>query len=162
MTISHKDICDDLRLLISVEKFAHESNMIEGIFNRVEDGVQAQAILEFLSKKSITINDIVVFNAYGTLRSKEGEGVTVSGHKAPDGPLVRAGLENIVININKNLNPYQTHVDYEMLHPMTDGNGRSGRVIWLWMMINGHGYDFSISFLHQFYYQALSACRGES
>ena len=39
-----------------------------------------------------------------------------------------------------------------------DGNGRSGRILWAWQMIE-HNINpgLSLGFLHTFYYQALSA-----
>jgi hypothetical protein len=37
--------------------------------------------------------------------------------------------------------------------PTTDGNGRSGRALWLWCM-RGRA---PLGFLHQFYYQTLGA-----
>ena len=40
-------------------------------------------------------------------------------------------------------------------HPFTDGNGRSGRALWLWQM-NNHA---PFGFLHTFYYQTLENSR---
>lgn len=48
--------------------------------------------------------------------------------------------------------PWEVHIAYEMLHPFTDGNGRSGRMLWAWQMRN-----FPLDFLHTFYYQTLNA-----
>ena len=48
----------------------------------------------------------------------------------------------------------ETHVRYELLHPFLDGNGRSGRALWLWLMGQA-----PLGFLHTFYYQTLSAAR---
>ena len=52
--------------------------------------------------------------------------------------------------------PFCIHKAFEELHPFTDGNGRTGRAIWLWQMVNQHDYDLSLGFLHKFYYQSLS------
>jgi Fic family protein len=37
-----------------------------------------------------------------------------------------------------------------------DGNGRSGRAIWLWQMLRQEG-GAPLGFLHHFYYQTLEA-----
>lgn len=48
---------------------------------------------------------------------------------------------------------YRCHVVYETLHPFTDGNGRSGRAVWLRQM--GWIVRAPLGFLHHFYYQTL-------
>lgn len=50
--------------------------------------------------------------------------------------------------------PYKIHLLYEDLHPFTDGNGRSGRAIWLWQMERQGGTR--LSFLHWWYYATLA------
>jgi hypothetical protein len=49
--------------------------------------------------------------------------------------------------------PLEAHVRYETLHPFTDGNGRTGRALWYWMMVGSSRAD--LGFLHAFYYQTL-------
>ena len=48
-----------------------------------------------------------------------------------------------------------THVEYETLHPFTDCNGRSGRMIWLWQMLKQDRLVAGLSFLHSWYYSSL-------
>ena len=45
------------------------------------------------------------------------------------------------------------HKHFESLHPFLDGNGRTGRALWLWMM--GGIAQVPLGFLHTFYYQTL-------
>lgn len=60
------------------------------------------------------------------------------------------------------IDPYVVHHAYESLHAYTDGNGRSGRALWLWGMrrlYRGQTLKFDrvlrIGFLHCWYYQSL-------
>ncbi len=63
------------------------------------------------------------------------------------------------INLRGALSPFEAHVAYEKSHPFMDGNGRSGRAIWAWMM-QREGLDpYSLQFLHRWYYQSLNAAR---
>ncbi len=81
----------------------------------------------------------------------------VGNHIAPPGGAgIVAGLNKILDAIEQNsLDAYEAHVAYEDLHPFTDGNGRSGRALWLWMK----GGQAPLGFLHEFYYQALEHSR---
>ncbi len=46
-------------------------------------------------------------------------------------------------------------VRYELLHPFSVGNGRSGRTLWAWCMLRRGDDPFTLPFLHRFYYQTL-------
>lgn len=54
----------------------------------------------------------------------------------------------------KQMSAWQAHVRFEHIHPFDDGNGRVGRLLWLIKALE-EGYDYSIPFLHAFYYQTL-------
>jgi len=60
---------------------------------------------------------------------------------------------------NLNATPWDIHYRYERLHPFRDGNGRSGRVLWAWHMLQLGRDPFALPFLHRAYYEALGASR---
>ncbi len=150
-----------------LEEFVHESNRIEGIVREVGDLQFAREVVatqEFVNCDYPTVVGLCDFVATVTsralhpavLRDKPGMNVQVGDHFPPHGgPEVEVALETILRNLYR-LTPFQAHVEYECLHPFTDGNGRSGRVLWLWML----GGKAPLGFLHQWYYQTLEAAQG--
>lgn len=56
----------------------------------------------------------------------------------------------------QSVGPWRLHVDYEMVHPFEDLNGRTGRLLWAWKMLQMRRDPFRMSFLQHFYYQTLS------
>lgn len=137
--------------------FIRESNRIEGITRDPSDR-EVDAHQRFLGLTEITALDLENFVAevaQAELRCREGMDVRVGNHIAPPGgPEIVDALEHILANM-ATAGPYRTHCHYETLHPFMDGNGRSGRVLWLWQM----GGEAPLGFLHRFYYQTLEAWR---
>lgn len=136
-------------------EFAKESNMIEGITNAEANERMFQKLEAFLKFKELTAVRVCGFNEWGKLRRIEGMNVRVGGREClPGGDSLKHHFALIIHTLSER-SPFVNHVDFEDLHPFTDGNGRTGRAIWLWQMVRQHDYDLSLWFLHKWYYQSL-------
>ena len=141
----------------TLKDFVRESNRIEGIYSHLDTEIEAHERLLSLEIIEVSaLEEFVETIAPGMiLRRKVGHDVRVGNHIAPPGG---HKIEEKLMHILSCMGPvgvYQTHLDYETLHPFTDGNGRSGRALWLWQM--GGIECAPIGFLHEFYYQTLEA-----
>ena len=148
---------------IDVYDFVCESNRIEGI-NRPPTEGEIAAHQRFLCLSDVTVRDLEDFVgavARAVLRNRPGMDVRVGAHVPPrGGPGIESELMTLLCNVNDDqLGAHEAHVRYELPHPFMDGNGRSGRVLWAWMMRQKGCDPFALPFLHRFYYQALDAAR---
>ena len=146
--------------------FLRESLRIEGI-NRDPTGQEINETILFLELPCLDVDAVCsllrVYAPHALLRDKPGLDVRVGNHIPMKGSRrVLTTLRAIFAEINDDCwTPYTAHCQYESLHPFTDGNGRSGRVIWLWQMRRAGQYEkaLALGFLHAFYYQALQGGR---
>ena len=147
-----------------VRAFVIESNRIEGILrDPTTSELSAQFTLWGLPSiaRADVENFVLAVQPGALLRERVGMDVRVGNHIPPaGGPEVVEMLQGILNRAASGAwTPWEIHLDYEILHPFMDGNGRSGRAIWAWQMIH-QDRGIPLGFLHQFYYQTLAA-RGE-
>lgn len=144
--------------------FVRESNMIEGIRREPKDK-EIKALEDFLKKDDLLAdsikNFVSIYEPNARLRDEEGLDVYVGNYSpTPGGLRVLAKFERLLEQINSDMiDPFEAHMLYETLHPFTDCNGRSGRAIWLWMMLENYGKFPQLGFLHTFYYQSFNFFR---
>lgn len=163
-----------IRQMQRLERFIKESNAIENI-HRDPTQKEIAEYNRFLKLKKITLAQlqkfVKVIEPTATLRALKGENVvikqTINGKSVVVGAPPKGGekipfqLQVLLLEMEK-MGAYSTHVKYEHLHPFTDGNGRSGRMLWLWQTKNLLGGIPSLSFLQSFYYQTLSHAKAYS
>lgn len=149
---------------LPVVEFVRESNKIEGI---MRDPTTAEVVAhrDFVNRKRVTVEHVAklvsVCQPNAVLRNAlRIPGVRVGSHVAPpSGPEIEERLGALLKSVAAGTtDPWRAHVEYETLHPFTDGNGRSGRAIWLWHMtlIGQQQRALGLGFLHSFYYQTLA------
>jgi hypothetical protein len=143
--------------------FVEESNRIESI-HRPPTDYEIRAHEWLLELPELRVPELELFVrevAAVPLRRAAGQNVIVGTHTPPPGgPEIEAELQELLAEIHADeLTPWEAHVAYEKLHPFLDGNGRSGRALWAWMILREGRNPFARGFLHAAYYEALEAGR---
>lgn len=142
-------------------RFIKESNMIERI-TRMKAG-EWQEYNTFLALDKINTDDLEKFlkviQPDAVLRDHVGHNVYVGGYTPPDGgPWMRENLWNLLKDAQEDTGQWHAiHHRFELMHPFSDGNGRLGRLVWLWMRLKANMLmDNQYPFLQQWYYDSLS------
>jgi hypothetical protein len=148
--------------MLALHDFVVESNRIEGI-TREPLRREIEAHEEFLELREVEVDHLETFVgdiAGASLRRLPGMDVRVGPHVPPSGgPKIEAELTELLASMlgAVHYSPWEVHAEYERLHPFTDGNGRSGRVLWAWQRLRNGRDPFVLGFLHSAYYEALEA-----
>jgi Fic/DOC family len=144
----------------TVEQVA-ESLRIEGI-NRPPTNEEIAEHRRVMRLETLSIAELEaflkIFSPGARLRLYPGQDVRIGSHVPPKGGQhIGAQLKALLSDINaEKIEPWSAHIQFETLHPFSDGNGRCGRICWYFSM--RHSSRVHLGFLHGFYLQTLNQC----
>jgi hypothetical protein len=156
---AHAALRREERTHMDYEQQVAESLRIEGIDRPPTDEEIAEH-RRFMRLETLSISELEAFlkiyRPGARLRMYPGQDVCVGPHVPPKGgEHILAQLQALLTDINaKKIDAWSAHVQFEALHPFSDGNGRVGRIMWYAMCANSTRVD--LGFLHGFYLQTLN------
>jgi len=126
--------------MVETEAYIRESNAIENVHDEtaVEESVEAW---EYLREQSELTHDVVKEAHRLILRNRQPEiageyrdvHVRIGGEVPPHPSAVPDLMEDLLERVpGSGVEAIQWHVDFEGIHPFQDGNGRIGRLLYLW------------------------------
>lgn len=139
-------------------EFIKQSNELENIF-RDPTQDEIKEFKRFITLPAITISEIErflsIYQPDAKLRNEYGLNVKVDNYYPPFGSPEMGSKLNEVLTIS---DPFLLHMNYEFLHPFTDGNGRSGRALYAWAIKDSprRSLGWKNNFLTNFYFEALN------
>lgn len=147
---------------MNLREMVAESNRIEGILrDPTKEEIDAHEALFRCREPDVHEMErfVSIVQPGAKLRDRKGLNVCVGAYlPPPGGPEILHSLADLLYRAGQSIvSPYNAHIEYEKLHPFTDGNGRSGRALWYWMMQEQSNPQWQLGFLHAFYYQTLAA-----
>lgn len=142
--------------------YALRSNEIEGIV-RDEARILAEvnALGTLLSSTTLGTHELLtylnVIEPDARIRTT-GDSVRVGSYEAPAGGphMIREVAEFLTALSAKDApRPILAYAAWEHLHPLTDGNGRTGRALYAWYALNKFDFCPRSNFLQEFHYEML-------
>lgn len=147
-----------------IQEFMRESNWIEG---ETEGDSQIgalhkndlQAAMRFLERPLTSDTLLALHKKLSTGRKiKKGAWrdceVMVGRKRCPNANTIPE-LMRVFFEKLEDLDKWEAHNEFEMIHPFEDLNGRTGRLLWLHLHLDRGGFA-PRSFLQQYYYQTLN------
>jgi hypothetical protein len=138
-----------------------ESLRIEGIDRPpTEDEITEHQ--RFMRLETLSVPELEAFlkiyRPGARLRMYPGQDVRIGSHVPPKGgEHILAQLMALLSDVNaKKIDAWSAHIQFEALHPFSDGNGRCGRICWYFSMRDSS--IVHLGFLHAFYLQTLNKC----
>jgi hypothetical protein len=139
-----RDTPNDLRLSV-VRMMLKESNAIEDIYSLLALRESQFAWNYIKMRANLTRIDLEALHYMvtarvnpechpGVMRDMTRERIWVGNRKCPDPAMVGTLLDAWLTDVLPNAIPLTAHIEFERIHPFSDGNGRVGRMILYWQL----------------------------
>lgn len=128
----------------AVTEFLRESNAIEDVFDERSLDDAKKAWKHLLKAKTLTENailethSILMHNHLGVDEAGKWRqcSVYVGGRPGLYWQKIPAAIMHWIERANKKFDAKACHIEFEHIHPFIDGNGRIGRMLYNWMLLD--------------------------